>query len=357
MACALSAVLAALVFAPTLLFQGCQRNRSTKPAEIAYVTAGQGNLRDRVSAVFNKVGIVRNGEAVEVLERSKRFVRVRTGRGEEGWIEEHSLVSKDVFERLQKLRTENASAPVQAQATIRAMLYMHVDPVRDADHLYLLKEGEKVEILKRASSEKRQARIAAFPKSTSNIVFEKANPDSQVPLAPALEDWFLIRDSQKRVGWALARMIDLGTPLEIAQYAEGQRIAAYFVLNQVQDGGKNIPQYLVLLTQPKDGMPFDFDQVRIFTWNLKRHRYETAYRERKLFGVFPAEVAQEDFGKEGKLPVFFVRVRSESGNTLERKYKLNGPVVRRVITEGEQRQSKAEHPAQSVGTAQKGRQR
>jgi hypothetical protein len=36
-------------------------------------------------------------------------------------------------------------------------------------------------------------------------------------------------------------MIDLDVPLDVAQYAEGQRIVAFFVLNQVQDGDKKVP--------------------------------------------------------------------------------------------------------------------
>ena len=85
-----------------------------------------------------------------------------------------------------------------------------------------------------------------------------------------MEDWWLIRDPDRRVGWVLARMVDLDVPLEIAQYAEGQRTVAFFVLNQVTDGDKKVPQYLVVLTEPKDGLPFDYNQVRVFTWNVKR---------------------------------------------------------------------------------------
>ncbi|HZU21531.1 MAG TPA: hypothetical protein VE998_01790, partial [Terriglobales bacterium] len=111
---------------------------------------------------------------------------------------------------------------------------------------------------------------------------------------------------------------------------EGQRIIACFKLNEVQDGDKPVPQYLTLVTEPHDGAPYDFDQVRVFTWNLKRHRYETGYRERRLFGVLPVQVGTQDFGKEGVLPVFTIRAQDESGQAAEREYRLIGPVVRRV---------------------------
>jgi hypothetical protein len=156
------------------------------------------------------------------------------------------------------------------------------------------------------------------------------------PPKPVLEDWWLARDPEGRTGWVLARMVDVDVPLEIAQYAEGQRIVGAFVLNQVQDGEKRVPQYLVVLTDNRDGMPYDFNAIRVFTWNVRRHRYETAYRERNLFGVFPVRVAQENFDKEGTLPVFVLRVQAENGSVVERKYKLNTPLVRRVLAPGEQ---------------------
>lgn len=151
---------------------------------------------------------------------------------------------------------------------------------------------------------------------------------------PVIEDWWLVRDSHGRAGWVLARMVDMDVPLDVAQYAEGQRIVAFFVLNEVQDADKKIPQYLMVLTEPKDGLPFDFNQLRVFTWNVKRHRYETAYRER-IEGMLPVTLAKEDFGKEGVLPVFTVRALDEDGTTSERKYKLNTPIVRRVMAPNE----------------------
>ncbi len=71
------------------------------------------------------------------------------------------------------------------------------------------------------------------------------------------------------MGWVLLRMVDLDIPLDVAQYAEGQRIMGYFVLNTVRTGDKQVPQYLVLLNEPKDGLPWDFNQIRVFTWGRK----------------------------------------------------------------------------------------
>ena len=100
-------------------------------------------------------------------------------------------------------------------------------------------------------------------------------------------------------------MVDVDAPLEIAQYAEGQRFVAFFALDEVPDTDKGvtkqIPQYLCLLTEGRDGLPHDYDQVRVFTWNARKHRYETAYREHGLSGVFPVTVTSEAFDK-GKEP-------------------------------------------------------
>jgi hypothetical protein len=110
-----------------------------------------------------------------------------------------------------------------------------------------------------------------------------------------------------------------------------------------------VPQYLVLTTEPKDGQPFDFNHIRVFSWNQKRHRYETAYRERDLFGVFPVTVGHQIFDKEGDLPIFILHVKTADGSTVEKKYKMNGPIVRRVMTPAEEladKQDRAQRAAQ-----------
>ena len=328
---------------------GC--NRAGKAKEFAYVAAPQANLRDRVAALYNKTGTLKNGERVEVLERSHRFVRVKDDRGETGWIEERYLVGEDVSRQLAQLERENQKTPVQAHAEARSSLRMHVTPGRETPSLFELAQGDKVEILKRATIEKPHPAVAPRPAS------EKGSDDAD----PPMEDWDFVRDAKGHVGWVLARMVDVDLPLDVAQYSEGQRIVAYFVLNRVHDenappsginddaqpGPRDVGQYLVLYTEPKDGMPYDFDQARVFTWNLKRHHYETAYRERKLFGLFPARVGTEDFGKDGVLPVFSLRVRDDDGTERVKTYRLIGPVVRRVLTPAEEATEKAARAARS----------
>jgi SH3-like domain-containing protein len=349
---------------PTLLLacftllgpSGCTR-RGQRVLEVVYVSAPQAILRDQVAAIYNRVGNVKNGERLEVLEHEKRFARVRTSTGVEGWIEQRFLVDQKIYDGMQRLTQDNQNVPVQAPGVLRNDTNMHISPGRETEHLYLLTSGAKVSLLKRGTAEKQPGAAVVTPK-----------PGSKAAIGPALEDWWLVRDAQGRVGWVLSRMVDVDVPLEIAQYAEGQRFVAFFVLDEVKDspdlksvkskkgektsgvaadafrgsdasadqsGPKQVPQYLCVLTDPHDGLPYDFDQIRVFTWNTHKHRYETAYREHGLNGVLPVTVAEENFDKEGTLPVFILRIKDDAGNVTERKYKLNTPIVRRVLAPGE----------------------
>ena len=304
------------VIAATALLSDCNRGRH-HVLEIDYISAPQVTLRDQLSQVYNKVGTAKNGDRVEVLDREKRFSKVRTASGLEGWVEQRYLVTQQVFDGFQKMQQEEKNSPVEGIASTRNDTNLHIEPGRDTEHLYQLAQGAKVSVLKRDTVEKN------LPGTPVQL------PAGAKQLKP-MEDWWLARDQQGHVGWVLGRMIDLDVPLDVAQYAEGQRIVACFVLNEVNDGDKKVPQYLMLLTEAKDGQSFDFNQARVFTWNVKRHRYETAYRERNLNGVLPVTVSHEDFGKEGDLPTFALRVKDAGGNVVERKYKMNTPIVKRV---------------------------
>lgn len=340
-----------ILFLLLSLLAGCKRG-PLKHAEMMYVSVPQANLRDRVSAVYNKVTTVYAGEAVEVLEKQKRFVHVKTSSGKDGWIELRYLEGQDVFDGFEKLKKDNEKTPVEAHGTARSDLNIHLTPDREGDHLYQMKEGEKVEILKKQSAEKNIGGAKPVKPIPSKGPIKKAEtpppppppkpvkagaPAKPAPVEeePAMEDWWLVRDSVGHVGWVLMRMIDIDVPLDVAQYAEGQRIMGYFVLNKVQDEDKQVAQYLVLMSTAKDGQPYDYDSIRVFSWNAKRHHYETAYRERNIFGVYPVTNGMEDFGKDGAEPVFTIQVKDETGAIVPRKYRMIQPVVRRVLLPGQ----------------------
>lgn len=351
-------------------FSACKR-KGAHVLEVNYVSAVQATLRDQVATIYNRVGTVKNGDRVEVLEHEKKFARVRTATGVEGWIEQRNLVDQQVYDAIQKLTLDNLKDPVQASGVLRNDTNLHLTPGRETEHLYQLSAGAKVSVLKRATADKLAGPPpAAKPAKASAPQTQSAQPPAQTAVAPSpaptssaksgpppvLEDWWLVRDTENRVGWVLARMVDLDIPLEVAQYAEGQRFVAFFVLDQVRDeakdgADKNVAQYLCALTEPHDGLPYDFDQIRVFTWNVRKHRYETAYREHGLNGVLPITLTTENFDKEGTLPVFIVRVKDDSGNISERKYKLNTPIVRRVLAPGEQKE--APRSASRAGTKAK----
>jgi len=289
------------------VLSACGVRGAGKQEDVLYVTAPQAFLRDRVAPVYAKTGSVRNGDRVVVLERGKRWERVRNAAGEEGWLQDRYLVGENVFISFQQMYRQHQNDPPQAHGVLRSDFRLHLAPGRDTDRLFLLKEGDKIDLLERTtvakaassappppllqsgSSEEKQdvsdaakedekeykgaekppAPPAAAKKPVAQeklTVKEKVKHEKMVVAAPAapMEDWWLVRSALGHSGWILARMIDVDVPLEIAQYAEGQRIVAFFPLTLVHDSelNKDVPYYLVLMTEAKDGMPFDYNPVR-----------------------------------------------------------------------------------------------
>ena len=170
--------LTALAMLTASLLSGCWR-RHSRPLEIAYVSAPQAILRDHVAAVYNKTGVVKNGERVEVLEKDRRFSRVRTAKGEEGWIEQRYLVSQQIFDGFQKL-----AAPGAERSTTGRRDHTQRDEYppysgRDTDHLYQLAEGAKLALLKRGT--------------VGKVLPGGMKPTNEESKAVPMEDWWLIR--------------------------------------------------------------------------------------------------------------------------------------------------------------------
>jgi SH3-like domain-containing protein len=342
---------------------GCSRLRPKPEAQYVYVTAKQTFLRDRVAAVSNRTATVGNGDKLQVLEHGRRFVRVQTEKGEQGWIDEKVVATQDVFDQFETLKQKHKDDPTVASAVVRDEVYMHANPGRDTERFYRLAEGEKLKLLMRATLPKplppgtKVTKAAPVPVG-KGVKTGAALPDT--PMPPVMEDWWLVRDSKGDTGWLYGRMMDVDAPESIVRYAEGQRVVGAYVLTTVNDPeaeqeDKNIPIYVTAMSPYKAGLTYDFDQVRVFTWSLKKHRYETGFRDKNIEGYLPITVkmATDPYGKSATAttpaPTFTYRVLSDEagpvvpdpvtgaivpGKTILKTYRLESNLVRRVIQPG-----------------------
>ncbi len=356
--------------APVLLFlyaaiglSGCSRLRPKPEAQYVYVTAKQTYLRDRVAAVSNRTATVANGDKLQVLEHGRRYTRVQTDKGEQGWIDDKAIATQEVFDQFDTLKQQHKSNPAIASGVVRDEVYLHVKPGRDTEKFYRLAEGEKLTLLERATLPK------PLPPGTKPLTKPSApaNPGAkarpaapEAPPPPAMEDWWLVRDSKGDTGWLYSRMMDVDAPDAITRYAEGQRIVGAYVLTKVYDPeaeqeDKNIPIYVTVMSAYKAGLPYDFDQVRVFTWSVKKHRYETGFRDKNIEGYLPVTIKTEPdpYGKSPAAttpaPTFSYRVLADDAGpvipspvtgaivpsrTILKTYRLEGNLVRRVIAPG-----------------------
>lgn len=346
----------------TLVIAGCSRFSPKPPPEYVYVSARGTFLRDRLAAVSNRVAEVSNGQRLQVIEHVRRFVKVKTDKGEIGWLDDHAVINQQVFDQFNDLKTKHAHDAVIATAVLRDDSYLHDAPGRQAEHYYLLPENDKLQLLVRASVPKPmppQAVPVPTASSTSGAATKTGSKpggkqkgkqiasENLAPATPPLQDWWLIRDGDGHVGWIWSRMMDVDVPDEIGGLAEGQRYVGAYVLRTVDDPessfpDKRAPEYVAVLSPWKDGLPYDFDQVRVFTWNTKKHRYETAYRQRNLAGYLPVVIGSQTVGAQQE-PTFSFKVAvgddvaidpqtgaAHPAQTENETFRLEGALVKRV---------------------------
>lgn len=334
-----------------VLAGGCNRFRKDKH-DTVYLWARQMYLHDRVAAVSNRVAEVVNGQQLEVLEHGRRFLKVKTQKNEIGWIEERAVIDGNIYDAFVQLAKQNKEDPVIATGTIRDDVYLHLKPGRETDRFYLLPANAKVQLLVRASVPKTPL-ITPQPRPAAKAPVKSPPPasGSQRPAAPGpaetvpsepetpavvMEDWWLVRDGQGRAGWLLSGRVDVDVPDEIAQYAEGQRIVGAYVIAKVADDEAAtpdhlVPEYVTALGPPKSGLPFDFDQIRVFTWSVKRHRYETAYRLHPIQGYLPLRITSQP-GPGGTEPVFSFQIEDSQSLTVDPETGIARPLAPRTVS-------------------------
>jgi hypothetical protein len=342
-------------------------------------------IRSDIPLQSTVVATVKHGDRLEIVQRRRRFFRVRTSGGAEGWTDERQLLASEDMQRLKELAARAARMPVQGQATAFGSLNVHTQPSRQSPSFLQLREGEKFDVLEHVASprtdlprkpllppappkkarpvEKKPAKEAKYPplapiprppgpppewlelsKNQSADADEEPLPEEppakgekpqKIDKPVATDDWSLIRDSSGQSGWVLTRRLSMAIPDEVAQYAEGRRIVSYFSLGEVADGDQKKRNWL--WTTIADGVyPYDFDSFRVFIWSLRRHRYETAYIERNLRGYAPVVIRDVELaaprGKAEaaaeKYPGFSICFEKKDGLRYRRSYAFLTNIVR-----------------------------
>jgi hypothetical protein len=277
------------------------------------------------------------GERVDVIGRRNEYVRVRTNAGVDGWVESHQLMEPALWQRSIKLLEQVRAMPVQARGRTKVSTNLRVQPGRTEPRLYQFGRNVPVEIVGRA--------VADWVQVTDE------KDSSNEPQETKREDWFLVRGVATRppgeassrgaetttttqpgdqtvpiAGWVVARFIELDLPDAVREGAASANIRplAWFELNRVSDPSGDKPQYLVAAALGPDGQACDFTALRVYTWYVKKSRYETAFIENDLCGQMPVRVGK---GPKGE-PEF--RFRVMDGNKEERVYRLMQTVVRRI---------------------------
>ncbi len=308
---------------------GCSTGPSHAP-EIGEAYAGPAILKIRreVDLRSPEVATVAHGDRLAIIGRRRRFVKVRTASGVEGWTDMRQLLAAAQMAQLNQLAETARQLPSQGAATAYEALNVHTEPNRTAPSFYRIKEGEPADVVAhelnprvpfapqnilppptprpKPSPKPREERRVPRPPLPPPIKppdnwqelsktaplpddgkqeAEEAEPGKPTPV----DDWTLVRLKNGRAGWVLSGSLKMNIPDEVAQYSEGHRITSYFATADVNDGGQ-VKHNWLWTTIGDSHVPYEFDSFRYFIWNTRHHRYETAYVERNLKGFYPVQV-------------------------------------------------------------------
>ncbi len=308
----------------------------------AFVSEKVAPLLSSIAQVREQVELLHYGERVDVIGKRNDYVKVRTNAGTVGWVESRQLMEPTLWQRSIKLLEQTRGMPVQARGRTKVSTNLRVQPGRTEPRLYQFGRNVAVEIVGRAGADWVQ------------VTDEK--DASNEPAETKKEDWFLVRGVATRppgeasargaettnitqpgdqtvpiAGWVVARFVELDLPDPVREGAASANIRplAWFELNRVSDPSGDKPQYLVAAARGPEGQVCDFTALRVYTWYVKKSRYETAFIENNLCGRLPVRVGK---GPKGE-PEF--RFRVMDGSKEERSYRLIQTVVRRIREAGE----------------------
>lgn len=274
-----------LVLAALLAGAACGRSRGRQSAiGEAYVAPMLLNLRQELAPRAPVTATVKHGERLQILERRRRMAKVRTEQGQEGWTDGQQLLSPKGMARLRHNNERARTLPSQGKASPFDLLNVHIAPNLASPSFSQLEPDADADVIGRMVT----PRIQYVPEGSG----QQQPPPEPNPLR---DDWSLVRLSDGRSGWVLSRLLMMNLPDEVTQFADRHRITSYFSLGAVQDRDQVRQNWLwtTISTVPEF---YQFDSIRVFVWNTRRHRYETVFIERGLRGYYPVTVDQTEDG-------------------------------------------------------------
>jgi hypothetical protein len=315
----------------------------------AYVGPASVNLRQEITPKSATVATLHFGDKVAIVGTKRKFARIRTRTGAEGWVDDFILLRQSDIDQIKAQSAAARGYPSQGIATSTyEIMNVRAQPNRFSPSYLQIKEGEKVDVLEhrlvavppsairkplittakpvRRTKKENKAKVPpppAPPPPSLPLDWQELSKEGEDAVPPKAEepppttpeeDWSLVRNASGQSGWVLTRRLYMAIPDEVAQYAEGHRITSYFKLGKVQDGDR-VKDIWLWTTINSPNHPYDFDAFRVFIWSLRHHRYETALVQRRLQGYFPT-LADPSSG------TFGVCIGKDDGHRYRREYRL-----------------------------------
>jgi hypothetical protein len=317
-----------------------------------YISESSVTLWSSIAQVREPIDSLHYGDKVEIVARHNDFTKVRSSGGAVGWVDARLVMEPALWQRSAKLLDEARALPVQARGRTKVATNLRALPGRTQPRLYQFGRGIPVEIVGRSIADWAQ------------VADEKETNESS---EPRKEEWLFIRGLATRppgennvrvsetttttqpgdqtipiAGWIVGRFVELTLPDAVREGTSSAnvRAVAWFELNRPTDPPGAKPQYLVAGTRGPDWQPCDFTNIRVYTWNPKKTRYETAFIENNLCGRMPIRVGKSPKGEPEFRFLAKATTLKASGpkatapqtttDNEERVYRLMQTVVRRI---------------------------
>lgn len=294
---AIPPVIRLILLLATSLVSSCSLE-SEPVLDQAAVIVNSTSVRAEPSSSSRTLFRLAEGERVSILEKSGTWYRVLDKDSFEGWMDESTLLRDSTAARMEIMLEESRPVPSQNTVTTVDEVNLRLEPGRDTAIVRRLRRGVALEVVDWDTTPR--------------------------PGTDATDVWLKVR-SDTEIGWVYRPLVDFAVPDALAPYTEERIYTAVIVLEEVVDPEAGPVRWYVVGERRASSPPeVAYEGIRVFTWNLAAHRYETSLRLRDLDGLYPVEITATD------PPGFRFHVRGLAGTPEPREYVMRGTVPRRV---------------------------